>query len=95
MAPTQMATVLIGYRKELVAERLLRLLSENKITQITDLLEQINLVNKVMEAHSIEPTLLDQSMIRQYELRRKEFVDSLQELIQYFHIRIQYQPLAA
>ena len=53
----------------------------NKIIQITDLLEQINLVNKVMEAHTIEASSIDQSMIRQYELRRREFDEALQELI--------------
>ena len=34
-------------------------------------------------------------MIRQYELRRREFVEALQELIKDFHLSIQYHPLAA
>lgn len=50
--------------------------------QASDLLEQIDRVNRMIELHAE-----DDFMRRQYELRRQEFVDELNAVLQTFSLK--------
>lgn len=66
---------------------------EEQIARASDLLEQINKLNEMVDFHknvSKEP-----SMMRQYELMREEFVKELEEILILFKIRVQIEKQAA
>ncbi len=65
---------------------------QENIARASDLLEQINKLNEMVEFHRVEDEL---SMMRQYELMRKDFLDELEEILVEFKINVKINGIAA
>ncbi len=63
-------------------------LSNEKIIQIADLLEQIQTVESMIQLH--QTTSHDSFQIAQYEYRRNEFIQALQATMRELNFSIEY-----
>lgn len=66
---------------------------EEKIARVSDILEQIESLNKVLEFQQANDG--DASTIRQYEYMRQGFIDELSELLKEFKLQVQGMNIAA
>ena len=62
-------------------------ISNQKIARVTDILEQIEELNKMIELNKDDSK--DNSMLSQYQFMRNEFVEKLKYILNDFHIKIQ------
>lgn len=60
---------------------------DEKIIRISDILEQIEKLNNMVEFHQTHSG--DDSTIRQYEYMRQQFVEELDELLKSFQLTVQ------
>ena len=58
----------------------------NKIVRVSDILEQIEELNKIIKVHQGNS---DSSMLAQYEYMKKKFLDELNTILNDFQISIQ------
>jgi hemoglobin-like flavoprotein len=68
-------------------------MNDDKLTRISDLLEQIQETEEVIRVHKEHDGLSIQ--IAQYDKIRENLVNELSELMQDFHFKIKYQKEAA
>ncbi|MBK7870655.1 MAG: hypothetical protein IPJ74_08220 [Saprospiraceae bacterium] len=66
---------------------------DEKIARITDILEQIEQLNKMVNFHKKESG--EASMMRQYVEMRKNFLIELQDLLSNFEIEVKIKDVAA
>ncbi len=66
---------------------------EEKIARVSDILEQIDELNKLLDSHRENDA--DASTIRQYEFIRQEFVNELSALLKTFKLDFQVLNIAA
>lgn len=66
---------------------------DEKIARITDILEQIEQLNKMVNFHKKESG--EASMMRQYMEMRKNFLIELQDLLSNFEIEVKIKDIAA
>lgn len=66
---------------------------EEQIARASDILEQINKLNEMVDFHKNESQEL--SMMRQYELMRQEFLKELEEILVQFRINVRIEGKAA
>lgn len=64
-----------------------------QIARISDILEQIEKLNQMIEFHKNESG--EQSMMRQYEEMKQRFVEELKELLSAFKIEVTVKGVAA
>lgn len=67
--------------------------AQEKIARASDILEQIDKLNEMVDFHKKESN--EASMIRQYELMRKEFLKELEEVLSQFQINVTIEEKAA
>ena len=67
--------------------------AQEKIARASDILEQIDKLNEIVDFHKKESN--EASMIRQYELMRKEFLKELEEVLNQFQINVTIEEKAA
>lgn len=63
-------------------------MKSNKIIKVTNLLEQIEKLDSIIEVHSTNPTVSG-LMLEQYEMMRQDFLEELQDALRSFHISVQ------
>ena len=67
--------------------------THEKITRISDILEQVDKLNNMVDFHKNESKEL--SMMRQYQAMRSEFLEELKTLLTDFHIAVKIDEVAA
>ncbi|MEZ4884349.1 MAG: hypothetical protein R3E32_06370 [Chitinophagales bacterium] len=60
---------------------------DEKIVRVTDILEQVDELNKMIELH--KGKLGNPSMLSQYEYMKNEFVKELNNILQSFQLQLQ------
>lgn len=60
---------------------------DEKIARVTDILEQVEGLNKMIELHKSD--LGSSSMLAQYQYMRKEFIQELNTLLQEYQLNVQ------
>lgn len=60
---------------------------DNKIVRVTDILEEVNELNKMIDLH--KGKLGNPSMLSQYEYMKTEFVKELNSILQLFQLQLQ------
>ncbi len=63
------------------------------INRISDILEQVDKLNNMVDYHKNESKEL--SMMRQYQAMRSEFLEELKTLLTNFHISVKIDEVAA
>jgi len=58
----------------------------DKIVRVSDILEQIDELNKMIEIHSIDPE--GNSMLTQYQYMKNKFVSELDSILQEFQLTV-------
>ena len=66
---------------------------QEKIARASDILEQINELNIMVDFHKKESKEL--SMMRQYEIMREDFLKELEEILSGFKIKVKISGIAA
>lgn len=66
---------------------------EEQIARASDILEQINKLNEMVDFHKYESKEI--SMMRQYEAMREEFLKELEGILVQFKINIKIEGIAA
>ena len=66
---------------------------DEKIARVSDILEQIEQLNQMIDFHKHQSG--EESMMRQYEDMRNDFLKELEALLSSFKIKIQIKGLAA
>jgi len=67
--------------------------THEKITRISDILEQVDKLNNMVDFHKNESKEL--SMMRQYQAMRSGFLEELKTLLTDFHISVKIDEVAA
>jgi hypothetical protein len=62
-------------------------MKNNKIEKVTNLLEQIEQLNSMIDLHNLNPTPSG-LMLEQYEMMRQDFLEELQDALRSFHIGV-------
>ena len=66
---------------------------EDKIARVSDILEQLNKLNEMVDFHRNESKEL--SMMRQYEFMRADFLKELEFILNQFKINVRIEDKAA
>lgn len=67
--------------------------TEEKIARISDILEQVDKLNNMVDYHKNESKEL--SMMRQYQAMRNEFLEELKTLLTDFRVSVNVDEVAA
>jgi len=67
--------------------------TEEKIARISDILEQVDKLNNMVDYHKNESKEL--SMMRQYQAMRSEFLEELKTLLTDFRVSVKIDEVAA